>query len=64
MWVDLQIKHLCAVKIGYEVEKGLGKLLGDLATTYDQIYKRISLRTMGAENVDMDSWRYRIAQPG
>jgi predicted transcriptional regulator len=41
MWVDLQIKHLCAMKIDYEVEKELGKLPGDLATTYDQIYKRI-----------------------
>jgi predicted acetyltransferase len=41
MWVDLQIKHLCAMKIDYEVEKELGKLPGDLAMTYDQIYKRI-----------------------
>jgi predicted transcriptional regulator len=41
MWVDLQIKHLCAMKIDYEVEEELGKLPDDLAATYDQIYKRI-----------------------
>jgi hypothetical protein len=41
MWVDLQIKHLCAMKIENEVEEELGKLPDDLATTYDQIYKRI-----------------------
>jgi predicted acetyltransferase len=41
MWVDLQIKHLCAMKIGYEVEEELGKLPSDLATTYEQIYKKI-----------------------
>jgi predicted acetyltransferase len=41
MWVDLQIKHLCAMKIDSDVEAELGKLPDDLATTYDQIYKRI-----------------------
>ena len=41
MWVDLQIKHLCAIKVDYEVEKELGRLPDDLAATYDQIYKRI-----------------------
>jgi predicted acetyltransferase len=41
MWVDLQIKHLCTIKIDYEVENELGKLPRDLARTYDQIYKRI-----------------------
>jgi hypothetical protein len=41
MWVDLQIKHLCAMKIDYEVEEELGNLPDDLATAYDQIYKRI-----------------------
>jgi hypothetical protein len=41
MWVDLQIKHLCAMKIDYEVEEELGKLPDDLATTYDHIYRRI-----------------------
>jgi hypothetical protein len=41
MWVDLQIKHLCSMKVDYEVEEELGKLPSDLATTYDQIYKRI-----------------------
>jgi ankyrin repeat protein/predicted acetyltransferase len=41
MWVDLQIKHLCTIKIDYEVENELGRLPRDLARTYDQIYKRI-----------------------
>jgi predicted acetyltransferase len=41
MWVDLQIKHLCTIKIDDEVENELGKLPRDLARTYDQIYKRI-----------------------
>jgi hypothetical protein len=41
MWVDLQIKHLCAINIGSQVEKELGKLPSDLVTTYDQIYNRI-----------------------
>jgi hypothetical protein len=41
MWVDLQIKHLCAMKIENEVEEELGKLPDDLATTYNQIYRRI-----------------------
>jgi len=41
MWVNLQIKHLCAIKIDYEVEEELGRLPRDLARTYDQIYERI-----------------------
>jgi hypothetical protein len=41
MWVDLHIKHLCAMITDDEVKEELGKLPRNLARTYDQIYERI-----------------------
>lgn len=41
LWVDLQIKELCAMDVASDVESRLGALPDTLANTYTEIYKRI-----------------------
>lgn len=41
LWVDLQIKELCAMDVAPDVESRLGALPETLASTYTEIYHRI-----------------------